>query len=152
MHPIKKRKSKFLNKYNELDSKYQCKGELIKLIDYFFKKNWIYNTNPDIVKETNNLFFNTKKFHIALCFDGYYEECVGFVKVYTDLRNRYDKAKYSAIQFEIYKNNVDTFINIIEKIEKDKDYYKLVDEGTYPFEEGYAYTPDPKFKHPKELY
>lgn len=152
MHPIKKRKSKFLNKYNELDSKYQCNGELIKLIDYFFKKNWIYNTNPDVVKETNNLFFNTKNFHIALCFDGYYEECAGFVKVYTDLRNRYDKAKYSAIQFEIYKDNVDTFINIIEKIEKDKDYYKLVDEGVYPFEYGWICTPDPKFKHPKELY
>lgn len=151
MHPIKKHKQRFINKYRELDDRYKCNGELIKLINYFFKRNWIYNIDPNSIKDSNNFFFNTKTFRIILCFDGCYNECNGFIKIYADLKTHYDKVKYCSIQCIIYKDNVDTLIKILEKLENDKEYYKLCDNREYLFDYGWIYTPDYKFKNPKNL-
>lgn len=152
MNPIKRHKVRFLNRYKALDEKYGANGELMKLINYFFKRNWIYNACPMPIKDVINIYLTASKFHIEVCFDGGYSECEGYIKVYADLRNQFNKTKYCAIQFEIYKDNVDTFIKMLERIENDRDYHRLVNDREYLFKDGWIREPDPKFKHPKGLY
>ena len=136
-----------LNEYKELDTKYNCNGELLKFIEYLVKRKWIHN----IQRVKNDIYLKTEKFYIAVCFDGGYSECEGFVKIYADLKNHFDKLKYCAIQAIIYSNNVDTLISMLERLENNIDYFHSCNNRETPFEYGYFCKPDPKFKQPKGL-
>lgn len=57
------------------------------------------------------------------------------------------------MKYIVYKDDFDTgeYISMGE-YDTEEEAQERLDYKRHPFEEGWICTPDPKFKHPKELY